>query len=218
MPIVNILTFPVFKPGMPPGDVVFILKMQRHSSFERSGNDLLINVNITLSEALFGFSRILITHLDGRGIKVSSPRGKVVKPRDTIILRGEGMPVYRQKDQKGDLYIVFNIDFPSDDWLSRLKSSDREVCDVKYLLVRGLTPIVQTLEKILPPKKPQIHNSGIVQEVPYEECDLAGGRARSFEPGSDIFTEGFDSHFGEDEGDWTDDDSDFIPESECIHQ
>lgn len=116
-----------YKPGLPPGDVVFILKMQRHSSFERSGNDLLINVNITLSEALFGFSRVLITHLDGRGLKVTSPKGKIIKPHDTIILRGEGMPVYKQKDQKGDLYVVFNVDFPSDDWLKQLKPTQKSV-------------------------------------------------------------------------------------------
>jgi DnaJ-class molecular chaperone len=56
----------VFKPGVPPGDVVFILKTAQHSTFERSDVDLLTKVKITLSEALMGFSRILLTHLDGK--------------------------------------------------------------------------------------------------------------------------------------------------------
>lgn len=122
-----------FQPGIPAGDVIFVLNMERHNAFERSGNDLLIKVNITLSEALFGFSRILITHLDGRGIRVTSPRGKIIKPHDTIILRGEGMPIYKQKEQKGDLYVVFNIDFPPDSWVNNLKNSDKAVSTVSAL-------------------------------------------------------------------------------------
>ncbi|KAF8969256.1 hypothetical protein BDZ97DRAFT_1915598 [Flammula alnicola] len=72
------------EPGIPAGDVIFILKASQHESFERSGNDLLTNVTITLSEALLGFSRIIITHLDGRGIKMTTPPGKIIKPQDSI--------------------------------------------------------------------------------------------------------------------------------------
>lgn len=73
---------------------------------------------ITLSESLLGFSRILITHLDGRGIKVSSKQGKIIKPGDTIILKGEGMPHYKAPDRKGDLYVVFDVEFPTAEWLA----------------------------------------------------------------------------------------------------
>lgn len=99
--------------------------MQRHESFERSGNDLLAKVKITLSEALLGFSRIVLTHLDGKGLKVSSPPDKVIKTGDTIVLKGEGMPHFRHPDIKGDLYIVFDVEFPSSDWLNAV---DRKVC------------------------------------------------------------------------------------------
>jgi len=54
------------QPGIPAGDVIFVLKASPHESFERSGNDLLTNITITLSEALLGFSRIIPTHIDGR--------------------------------------------------------------------------------------------------------------------------------------------------------
>lgn len=112
------------KPNIPPGDVIFVLNVRHHESFERSGNDLLAKVQITLSESLLGFSRILITHLDGRGLQVSSPPGKIIRPGDTIILRGEGMPHYKNQDVKGDLYVVFDVEFPSDDWL---KAADHKV-------------------------------------------------------------------------------------------
>ncbi len=97
--------------------MVFVLKAEPHASFERSGNDLLTTIKITLSEALFGFSRILVTHLDGRGIKVTSPPGKILKPDDSIVLRHEGMPIHKTPDQKGDLYVVFEIEMPDSQWL-----------------------------------------------------------------------------------------------------
>lgn len=73
-------------------------------------------VQITLSESLLGFSRILIKHLDGRGIQVSSEKGKMIKPGETIVIKGEGMPQYKNPDQRGDLYVVFEVEYPSADW------------------------------------------------------------------------------------------------------
>lgn len=104
--------------------MVFVLRLQKHSSFERSGNDLLTNVTITLSEALLGFSRILVTHLDGRGIQVASPPGKIIKPSQSIVLRGEGMPIHKQQDRKGDLYVIIEVEMPDDRWL---KTVDHKV-------------------------------------------------------------------------------------------
>lgn len=112
------------QPGVPTGDVVFLLKAIPHESFERSGNDLLTHITITLSEALLGFSRVIITHLDGRGIKLSTPPGKIIKPQDSIVLRGEGMPLYRRSDEKGDLYVLLDIEMPDQNWLT---SIDRNV-------------------------------------------------------------------------------------------
>ena len=101
-----------------------MLKAQPHSSFERSGNDLLTTVKITLSESLLGFSRVVLLHLDGRGIQITSTPGKVIKPGDTILLKGEGMPIYKRPEQKGDLYVRFDVEFPTGDFL---KSIDSEV-------------------------------------------------------------------------------------------
>lgn len=91
--------------------------MISHDSFERSGNDLIANVTINLSEALLGFNRILITHLDGRGIKVASPPGKIITDGESIIVRGEGMPVWKRPHDKGDLYIIMHVEMPDEQWL-----------------------------------------------------------------------------------------------------
>ena len=124
---------------MPVGDVIFVLSASPHDSFERSGNDLLTNVSITLSEALLGFSRILITHLDGRGVKVTSPPGKIINPGESIVLRGEGMPVHKNPDQKGNLYVVIHIDMPDENWL---KNINRTVSRMKS--------VFECTENILP--------------------------------------------------------------------
>jgi DnaJ family protein A protein 2 len=108
--------------------VVFRLKTARHESFERSGSNLLTNIKITLSEALLGFSRILVKHLDGRGITVSSPPSKIIQAGDSIKLRGEGMPTFKNPDQKGDLFVVLNIEMPDVQWL---QSVDKPVCMCK---------------------------------------------------------------------------------------
>ncbi|KAF5392257.1 hypothetical protein D9757_001513 [Collybiopsis confluens] len=140
------------QPNIPAGDVVFVLKAQPHESFERNGNDLLVHVKITLSEALLGFSRILVTHLDGRGIKVASSPGKILQPDASIIIRGEGMPVFKRPDMKGDLFVLFEIEMPDADWL---RSIDR-----------------RALEKLLPPKKPEmVPEPENVVEVNFEEID-----------------------------------------------
>ncbi|KAL0954649.1 hypothetical protein HGRIS_003601 [Hohenbuehelia grisea] len=141
------------EPGMPASDVVFVLSAVPHESFERSGNDLLARVTITLSEALLGFSRILITHLDGRGINVSSPGDKIIKPDDCIVLRGEGMPVYKRSEEKGDLYVVFNVEMPDENWLRSVNRS--------------------ALDKLLPPKKADVQpRPAVVDDAEFEESDI----------------------------------------------
>ena len=107
--------------------MIFTLKTKPHESFERSGSDLLTTVHITLSEALLGFSRILLTHLDGRGVHVTSPKGKIIKPGDSIILRGEGMPHYKTPEHKGNLYVMLEIDMPEESWL---KTISPQVCSI----------------------------------------------------------------------------------------
>lgn len=202
------------EPGIPPGDVVFVLKARHHESFERSGNDLLTTVHITLSEALLGFSRILVTHLDGRGLRVSSTAGKIVKPGDSIVIRGEGMPAYKNPDQKGNLYVMLQVDMPDEAWLSHV---DRTA-----------------LTALLPPHKPEMDPlPEVVDEVPFETSDLGDVRDPPFSAGAHFFDHhpsfgfGFGAQFGDDDddddpaGEWVDEDDgdgEGMDGAECRHQ
>ena len=41
------------------------------------------------------------------------------------VVRGEGMPQYRNPFEKGDLYIKFDVQFPSNNWISPEKLTVR---------------------------------------------------------------------------------------------
>ena len=98
-------------PNQIPGDIVFTLVEEEHDIFQRAGDDLSAELNVTLAEALTGFSRVVLKHLDGRGISLTHPRGKVLEPGQILKVQGEGMPL-KKSDAKGDLYLVVKIEFP----------------------------------------------------------------------------------------------------------
>lgn len=105
-------------PGQEPGDIIFELTEAPHDVFRRAGADLRADLHVSLAEALTGFSRVVLTHLDGRGIqlKVLQPKGRILRPEQVLKVAGEGMPIKRS-DGRGDLYLVVKIDFPPDGWV-----------------------------------------------------------------------------------------------------
>ncbi|KYF47845.1 putative DnaJ family chaperone, partial [Toxoplasma gondii ARI] len=99
------------RPNEIPGDVIFILEQQEHAVFKRRGNDLFMTKKISLLESLCGF-KFVLTHLDGRQLLIQSPPGTVTKPDAVQIIKGEGMPQQKNPFLKGDLFIVFEVEFP----------------------------------------------------------------------------------------------------------
>lgn len=98
-------------PSVEPGDVIIIINQKPHEHFQRNGNDLVITKTITLTEALCGFE-MYIKHLDGRDILVKNKPGEVIAPGKVFGVIGEGMPMYKNPFEKGNLYIKFNVEFP----------------------------------------------------------------------------------------------------------
>lgn len=99
------------QPKKIPGDVVLKLKMENHKTFNRIGNDLHMNMEITLVEALLGFKRSL-THLDGRRLELGF--SGVTKPFGIMRIEGEGMPHRGDPTQSGNLFIRFTVLMPQD--------------------------------------------------------------------------------------------------------
>ncbi|KAI8322328.1 DnaJ-domain-containing protein [Martensiomyces pterosporus] len=104
------------KPGQDPGDLVFVLRQKPHPKFTRSGDDLTVEAEIDLAEALCGFSRVLVTHLDGRALEVTHRSG-VIKPGDVVCIHNEGMPREKRPRDKGDLFIKLRVKFPDQAWM-----------------------------------------------------------------------------------------------------
>ncbi|KAL1956417.1 hypothetical protein VTO42DRAFT_7303 [Malbranchea cinnamomea] len=104
-------------PGVEPGDIVFHLEQIEHEVFQRAGADLLAKIQISLAEALCGFSRVVVKHLDGRGIELTHPKnpGDVLKPGQVLKIPGEGMP-RKRSDARGDLYLTVEVIFPENQW------------------------------------------------------------------------------------------------------
>ncbi|CZT23493.1 related to DnaJ domain protein (Mas5) [Ramularia collo-cygni] len=121
-----------------PGDIIFELVEETHKTFTRAGADLQAELEISLSEALTGFNRVVLRHLDGRGIQlnVQQPEGKVLRPNEILKVPGEGMPVKRS-DSRGDLYLTLKINFPEDGFLKDQAAIDR---------VRAVLPKPQELQ------------------------------------------------------------------------
>jgi DnaJ family protein A protein 2 len=145
-------------PGMEPGDIVFVVNEKKHDVFKRSGNDLIMEYNVQLIEALAGFS-ITIKHLDDRVLYLQSPKGDVIKQGDIRMIPNEGMPQYKNPFNKGNLYIQFNVEFPKPGSLTDKK--------------------LQQLEAILPPRKPVPKLTEEMEQhelKPYEPSQQKGGR------------------------------------------
>lgn len=94
--------------GGPKGDLYLKFEIKNSTAFQRVGNDLYMNQLISLYDSILGGD-----------IEVHTLTGKVklkVKPEtqnDTKVkLKGKGMPIYKKKDNFGDLYITYKIEMP----------------------------------------------------------------------------------------------------------
>ncbi|KAF0726909.1 hypothetical protein Ae201684_014902 [Aphanomyces euteiches] len=98
-------------PGLIAGDIVFVVQEKEHSVFQRKGGNLIMEKKITLVEALCGFETI-VEHLDGRHLHIKSIAGEVIKPNQFKAVHGEGMPQHGNPFVKGQLVILFKVEFP----------------------------------------------------------------------------------------------------------
>ncbi len=95
--------------GGPNGDLYIKFMIANHPKFRRLGNDLYTTVDLDLYTSVLG-GEITINLLNGKvklKVKPETQNGSKVK------LKGKGFPVYKSKDQFGDLYVTFMIKIPT---------------------------------------------------------------------------------------------------------
>lgn len=90
------------------GDVKIFIKIENTSIFKRNGLDLIIEKQITLKEALCGFS-FELKHINGKNYTINNAPGSVVKPDFKKMITGMGL---ERDGHRGGIVIMFNIEFP----------------------------------------------------------------------------------------------------------
>lgn len=93
--------------GGPPGDLILVIHVSPHKLFEREGDDLYLDVPITVSEAVKG-AKVKVPTFDGP-VAVKVPPG--TQSGTKLRLRGKG--VARKGRETGDLYVRFMVQVPS---------------------------------------------------------------------------------------------------------
>ena len=91
-------------------DLVIVVNEKPHAVFKRVNNDLCVEVELKLYQAIFGFDKV-ITHLDNRKLHISfnskTDHGTVRR------IPGEGMKILNSNtNNKGDMIIKFNVNLP----------------------------------------------------------------------------------------------------------
>jgi DnaJ-class molecular chaperone len=107
-------------PGAGRGDLNIRVTVEPHPYFRREGRDLLVDVPITVDEAILG-ERIEVPTLDGKKM-LSVPAG--TSSGQKLRLRGQGVPAQGSKPA-GDLFVVPRVMVPKavDDESRRLLES-----------------------------------------------------------------------------------------------
>jgi molecular chaperone DnaJ len=101
------------------GDLYVIVEVRPNSLFHRDGNDILTEINISLSKAILGFD-VDVPTLSGH-VKMKVPAG--TQPGKVFRLREKGMPDVHGGDH-GDELVRVNVDIPS-----RLSAEQRRLIE-----------------------------------------------------------------------------------------
>lgn len=92
-------------PGHPPGDLLITVSIAPHAFFKLDGNDLRVELPITLYEAVLG-GKIRVPTL-GNAVELSIPKN--TSSGRTFRLKGKGLP---KAGQAGDLFVTTRIMLP----------------------------------------------------------------------------------------------------------
>lgn len=103
--------------GGPAGDLLVTVIVRPHARFERDGNSVLLEQELSYAQAVLG-AEIEVPTLDGR-VKLNIPEG--TQPGAVFRLRGKGIP-YLRGGGRGDQFVTVNVRVPKN-----LTGSQREL-------------------------------------------------------------------------------------------
>lgn len=107
------IKFPNEGDELPDGrsqDIEFVIDEKPHALYKRQGDDLHMDLQLSLQEALVGFSKPIKT-LEGKELMVTNKT--VTRPEQEIRFPQRGMPDQKDPSRKGDLILKTHVAFPS---------------------------------------------------------------------------------------------------------
>lgn len=102
------------------GDVKVFIKINNTTSFKREGINLILEKNITIKDALCGFS-FTIEHLSSKSYTLRN--SKVISPNTRTSINNLG---FKRGNNTGKLDIIFNVIFP-EDYTTEIKKKLEEI-------------------------------------------------------------------------------------------
>jgi len=94
--------------GGPPGNLYLVIQVQPHKYFRRRNDDILLDLNINISQATLG-DEVNVPTVDGEAV-LKIPSG--TQPGKVIRMRGKGIPHLRSNG-RGDQLVIVNISIPT---------------------------------------------------------------------------------------------------------
>ena len=95
--------------NVPRGDLMVLMSVLDSDGYTRKGNDLYTDKTINCFQAIRGYEFNLKT-LDDKIIKVKVPEG--TQPNTILQVKGQGMPVHKTIDIRGNLYVKVHVLIP----------------------------------------------------------------------------------------------------------
>lgn len=90
-------------------DLYLRIKVLPHKTFTRTGNDLRVNLPVDLYTALLG-GEVNVPTIAGTTLNLTIPEG--TDSGKVFRLKGQGMPILKKPDQRGDLYARVELRMP----------------------------------------------------------------------------------------------------------
>jgi molecular chaperone DnaJ len=94
--------------GGPNGSLFLVLNVVPHQFFKRRENDIILNLDINIAQAVLG-AEVEIPTLDGNDT-LRVPPG--TQPGKIFTIRGKGVPFLRRKD-RGNQLVIVNVAIPN---------------------------------------------------------------------------------------------------------
>jgi molecular chaperone DnaJ len=120
--------------GGPAGSLFLVLDVQPHQFFKRRENDVVLNLDVNVAQAVLG-ADVEVPTLDGDE-KLKIPAG--TQSGKVITMKGKGVPYLRRKD-RGNQLVIVNVAIPT-----KLSKEQRELFEK---LAESLGTAVKPQEK-----------------------------------------------------------------------